>query len=87
MGPTEFAALLDYQKIMSQLVIKETLAGLQQDLADSKARGKLLTVRGEVRWPRHLARCRCKWTLVVRGGGVAGSRPLGAVIAACSSDG
>lgn len=47
--PTEFAGLLVYQKTMSQLVLKETLAGLQQELDGSKARGRFLSVKGEVR--------------------------------------
>ncbi|CAM9405462.1 unnamed protein product [Ectocarpus sp. 6 AP-2014] len=45
--PTEFASLLDYQKTMSQLVLKEAVAGLQQESA-TKSRGNVLMVRGEV---------------------------------------
>lgn len=32
--PTEFDTLLDYQKVLSRLVLKETLAGLQQGLGN-----------------------------------------------------
>ncbi|CAN0438690.1 unnamed protein product, partial [Ectocarpus sp. 12 AP-2014] len=46
--PTEFASLLDYQKTMSQLVLKEAVAGLQQESATKMSRGNLLMVRGEV---------------------------------------
>lgn len=52
--PTEFATLLDYQEIMSQLVLKETLAGVQQDLERSKARGQLVRVKGKVRQRRRV---------------------------------
>lgn len=56
MIPTEFDTLLDYQKIMSQLVLKEALAGVQQDLTSNKSRRKLVSFKGEVRRPR-----RCCW--------------------------
>ncbi|CAM9265858.1 unnamed protein product [Ectocarpus sp. 4 AP-2014] len=46
--PTEFASLLDYQKTMSQLVLKEAVAGLQQESATKMSRGNVLMVRGEV---------------------------------------
>lgn len=47
--PTEFASLLDYQKTMSQLVLKEAVAGLQQESAAKMSQNKVLMVRGEVR--------------------------------------
>lgn len=47
--PTEFASLLDYQKTMSQLVLKEAVAGLQQESATKMTQRNVLMVRGEVR--------------------------------------
>lgn len=45
--PTEFDTLLDYQKVLSRLVLKETLAGLQQSLG-SKDSHSTVQVAGNV---------------------------------------
>ncbi|CAM9712680.1 unnamed protein product, partial [Scytosiphon promiscuus] len=45
--PTEFASLLDYQKMMCELVLKETLAGRQQELTSKKYRRNDLIVKGQ----------------------------------------
>lgn len=45
--PTEFESLLEYQMIMSQLVLKEALAGIQKDLDMKQSRGAPAVV-GEV---------------------------------------
>lgn len=47
--PTEFDTLLDYQRIMSQLVLKETLAGVQQELTSKKSQRNVVCITGEVR--------------------------------------
>ncbi|CAM9188007.1 unnamed protein product [Ectocarpus fasciculatus] len=46
--PTEFASLLDYQKTMCQLVLKEAVAGLQQESATKMTQRNVSMVRGEV---------------------------------------
>lgn len=46
--PTEFGSLLEYQKVMSQLLLKETLSGLQQELGSRKSGRKFVHINGQV---------------------------------------
>ncbi|CAM9143154.1 unnamed protein product, partial [Laminaria digitata] len=45
--PTEFESLLEYQRILSQLVMKEAVAAMQKDVGMRRSRGKA-PVLGEV---------------------------------------